>query len=683
MDIAFPQQAGSTNVTSSRSPRGLTIIGSTEDAWSGTITHHIDSLLHAPTVLDAIHAGERLRRAVARTPHLAPPVTTWPDPLDASLDPMAAFGLLHALAETWDTRADRVLLRAMAHPDAGIREHAVWAMARRAPVEAIVPRLVELVADGGFISMLAGLTLQMWASRNPRGGHGPGIVSPLHRAAVGARDARARRRLVDLAAVIHGSVTVDATTDSLPRPIAGGLRIVQLLLHGHLDPGLRDAGAGDGGGLVTLLVTLARALGRQPEVDSVMTIARRRSGDPTGPESLGPRASLERIEFGGDMPVSMGAAWEHWPSIERQLGSILRRAGRVDALHLRLGDVGSMAAWRAGQALGIPVVFTLAPDPHAVIRAAERAGTLSRDSFAPFDLAQHAWFRARLVTTLATAADKLVMFPRPGGAQEVAGLLDLPLDAAQVSVVPEGIDVAQSHTARTLVRDLAPPRVVSDLVARIRAAPPGRAGLPLIVSAARLHPVKGLDRLVAAWLQEPPLHDGYNLVIAGGDLQDGTPEERRTLETIRAVGSAAGVAGEIPGLFLLGGVSNRDVSMLLATAASGSAPAIGARGIYVCSSVKEEFGLSIVEALAAGLPVVAPNGGGPRTYIVDGRTGVLVDTMSVPALARATMRAATLWDDPGRLVVASEQVATMGIDAMAARLTRVYRDAAVIEEATG
>jgi len=47
------------------------------------------------------------------------------------------------------------------------------------------------------------------------------------------------------------------------------------------------------------------------------------------------------------------------------------------------------------------------------------------------------------------------------------------------------------------------------------------------------------------------------------------------------------------------------------------------------------------------------------------------------------MRAATLWDDPGRLVVASDQVATMGIDAMAARLTRVYRDAAVIEEATG
>ena len=60
--------------------------------------------------------------------------------------------------------------------------------------------------------------------------------------------------------------------------------------------------------------------------------------------------------------------------------------------------------------------------------------------------------------------------------------------------------------------------------------------------------------------------------------------------------------------------------------------------IYVCASDKEEFGLAIVEALAAGLVVVAPQRGGPRTYIDHGRNGVLCDTASVPAIAEAIDR---------------------------------------------
>ena len=41
-------------------------------------------------------------------------------------------------------------------------------------------------------------------------------------------------------------------------------------------------------------------------------------------------------------------------------------------------------------------------------------------------------------------------------------------------------------------------------------------------------------------------------------------------------------------------------------------------GVYVCGSLKEEFGLALIEALAAGLVVVAPDGGGPATYIDEG-----------------------------------------------------------------
>ncbi len=77
---------------------------------------------------------------------------------------------------------------------------------------------------------------------------------------------------------------------------------------------------------------------------------------------------------------------------------------------------------------------------------------------------------------------------------------------------------------------------------------------------------------------------------------------------------------------LAGHQSSATVARLLVTAQGGRAPAVRAGGVYVCGSRKEEFGLAIVEALFAGLPVVVPRIGGPATYVADGRTGFLVDT---------------------------------------------------------
>ncbi len=666
-----------------RAAAGLTLVGSTAAGWSDQIVAGLHELLEAPTVLGAIHAGERLRRAVARTPHRAPPVVAWPDPLGADLDAPSAYGVLHALAESPDPAVDDIIARAMTHDDPGLREHAIWAAARRQPIHASLTTLIERVGDGGFASMLAGLTLETWADR-ARGTLGSAIAARLHRAAMCAPTDATRIRLTDLAAVIASPVTTVESARSVHTPDARRrLRIVQPLLHGHLDRDLQDAGAGDGGGLVTLVVTLAQSLGRHPSVDDVLTIARRRSSDGSGTEVLGDGASLERIAFGGDEPLSIGSAWEYWPTVERQLARVLQANGRVDAIHLRLGDVGTLAASRIATRMGIPIVFTLAPDPHSVIAAEERAGTLDRDTFTDFDQTQHAWFRARLVTSLVAVADELVAFPRPGGTAELAQLLGVPLPFTRVSVVAEGIDLEESRVARVVAVDGPRPRVIGRLAERLAAGPAERIGLPLIVSAARLHPVKGLDRLVAAWLQEPELREAYNLVIVGGSLQDGTPEERRTLAAIAAVVSGAGIVGDVPGLLLMGSVSHSDVANLLAAAAVGSAPQVAPRGIYVCSSAKEEFGLSIVEALAAGLPVVAPNQGGPRTYIADGVTGVLTDTTSVAALGVAMLRATHLWRDPKRGSVAAEQLTSMGIDTMASRLVDVYRGSATAQRAVG
>ena len=58
---------------------------------------------------------------------------------------------------------------------------------------------------------------------------------------------------------------------------------------------------------------------------------------------------------------------------------------------------------------------------------------------------------------------------------------------------------------------------------------------------------------------------------------------------------------------------------LLRAAAHGIPGVAGAGGVYACPSRKEEFGLALLEALAAGLSVVGPDRGGPPTYVEDGR----------------------------------------------------------------
>jgi glycosyltransferase involved in cell wall biosynthesis len=665
----------------------------------------LDEASQAPFIVDVLRDADRLARAAGRDGGPAA-VAELSATFDAP-DELTAIAATHALGSVFDDTADAVLSGLLSHPRAFLREHAAWVLQSRLPQLDAIDRLVDVVVAGGFSGMLAQRTLETWS-----GAAGDQITAALLRAPVSARvvetiglirgevAGRAIQRIardttqppaVRATAVAAlgdrpGDLRAAATVTSLRRAggevgaaaqlaavdlglvqtgaaalRAPGLTIAQLFLHADLDRRLSRAGAGDNGGIATLLVRLGDALVATEGIGRVLTMSRGTPERALDALAAGDGHVLAAVPMPGP-PTHAADAWPARVAVRRGIRRLLREH-KVDVLHLRMAEVGSLAALEAAGELGIPVVFTLAPDPHAAILALDRTGGLRRDTFGEIDEREHYWFRARLVQRLTDAAEHVALFPRPDLARDLRDLLgvDVPAEPERFTVVPEGIDLDVIAQAAADVAAGGP----DELHDLLRGLPEDRRGLPLAVSVGRLHRVKGMATLARAWADDEALRARCNLLIVGGDLADPSPDERKQLDLIQAA------TRDRPGLLLPGHRPNDVVARWLAVAQAGG-------GVYVCASLKEEFGLALVEALAAGLVVVGPDAGGPVTYIEPGVTGLLTGTSRPADLAAAVHAALDLAAEPpdDRVAKARRRVADgLTVQAMATSLSRIYATA--------
>ena len=629
--------------------------------------------------------------------------------------------------------ADEALIDLLRHPAQIVRRHAAWRLGDRQPsvpalIEPALLGLIEMVTFGGIDTMHAHRTLRRWADtmaqpivraataellieRAPAararlvdllgvlGDHADQVLlhlmlddrqpSTVRAAAIGALGERnspsidevlQRLAAFDEAVATEAALALGSRRLGEPRPIEKadphGLRIAQLALAGGLDGQLSLGGRGDTGGVASLLVSLGDALARRADVDHVLTIGRGTATDAVvGPLSSSRiPLSFGTVSFGDDDRPGDTAdqVWEHLPAIERGIRRALRLAGPIDVLHLRMADAGTLAGANVAAEMGIPVCFSVAPDPHNVVESLHARGELDDDSFVRLATDTHVWFRARLIEGVARDADQLALFPRPKPIEFLQDVEDDPNDRRQsVAVVAEGIDISLldrvAETPAGLAHASRSANVLDELAAELA---PSRRGLPLVISVGRLNPVKGMERVVAAWAGDPWLHDRCNLVIVGGDLAAPSETEAAVLDSIDRL--VPPTDPRRAGLVLLGGRPRADVARLLISANSGRAGDWADGGVYVDGAVKEEFGLAVLEAMAAGLVVVAPSTGGPSTYVDDGDTGVLVDPGA--DLGSAIRTAFGLVVRDGRIERARSLVEQRySIDTMAAQLVDLYR----------
>lgn len=649
-------------------------------------------------------------------------------------DQLVAIAATHALAQIFDDEAEAILVRLLSSKRTYLREHAAWALASRLPRFDAVARLIGVVAEGGFAGMLAQRTLEKWIAATP-----DHIAVGLESALIAIDEPGARTRVVETLGLVRTRISsaplatiakdrgealavrvaavsalgqrvgsgeaaellttlaagddeladaarlglVDLAAEWNTERHSAGLTVAQLFLHADIDPDLAQAGSGDNGGIATLLVRLGNALVSRPAdteypVDRVVTLSRGSAADAlSGLDGLRagePGHSYGRVPLMVE-PVASASAWPLRVTARRGIRRVLRAAAPVDIVHLRMADVGSLAAVDAARELGIPAVFTVAPDPHAVIASMDLSGALTRATFGEVDEHEHFWFRTRLVQRIAANASHTVLFPRPELRRDMLELVGIDITAypERHTIVPEGIDLEVVDRAVAEATDGAASPARFQLVGLLEALPEARRGLPLIVSVGRFHRVKGMATIVAAWAQSP-LKQRANLLLIGGDLDNPSADELEQLDLIDAVIPAHRRADE--GLLLPGHQPNDTVARWVAAARRGVPDLAAPNGVYVCGSLKEEFGIALLEAMASGLMVVAPNGGGPATYVEQGATGFLTSTWHSGLLAEAMLQAldaAALESTDDRALRSRATVeASFTIQAMAASLAAVY-----------
>ncbi len=152
-----------------------------------------------------------------------------------------------------------------------------------------------------------------------------------------------------------------------------------------------------------------------------------------------------------------------------------------------------------------------------------------------------------------------------------------------------------------------------------------------IFAMSRLDKIKNLTGLTEAFGQDEVLQQTCNLVIAGGTTrieESRDREEQDQIRTLYRLIDEYGLAGHIRWLPAINKIDTGEVYRIMADR----------RGAFIQPALFEAFGLTVLEAMLSGLPTFGPEFGGPSEIIVDGESGLLMNTSKPELMAKVIAR---------------------------------------------
>ncbi|WP_035247989.1 HAD-IIB family hydrolase [Desulfogranum mediterraneum] len=402
------------------------------------------------------------------------------------------------------------------------------------------------------------------------------------------------------------------------------------LIRGHSPELGRDA---DTGGQVKYVLELAKEMGRREEVAQVDLVTRLIDDKSVADdysvaiEPLSEHARIVRIRCGGRKYIRKELLWPHLEEfIDKTIRFIKSQAKSPDLFHGHYAD-GGYVAMELAAAFDAPFLFT----GHSL--GSNKRQKLAQEGVSAARMNRQYKLDTRILVEeeIMRKADRIITSTQ----QEIDLQYGLYSNGRipDFSVIPPGIDLETFYPFYDLQMDT---ELLSEEVKQTRFtlfnelhrfwAHPEK---PFILALCRPDQRKNISGLLEAYGTSKELRAIANLAIFAGIRSNITAMEdneqavltdmllqmdRYDLYGKLAIPKRHDFATEVPELYRICAES---------------------RGVFVNPALTEPFGLTLIEASACGLPLVATQDGGPRDIVGNCDNGILVDVAQPREIAQA------------------------------------------------
>ncbi len=397
-----------------------------------------------------------------------------------------------------------------------------------------------------------------------------------------------------------------------------GLYVVMISVHGlirghNLELG-RDA---DTGGQTKYVVELARALAENPKVERVDLLTRqvidpKVDADYAEPEErIADNAWIIRLPAGPRRYFRKEVLWPYLDAFTDEALQHLRRVGQVpDFVHSHYADAGYVGT-RLTQLLGVPLVHT----GHSL--GVDKRRRLQDNGVLPHNIERNYNMSARIEAEEITLGNAALVIASTSQEIEQQYKAYDNYHPKRMRVIPPGVDISRFQPPAP--RQKKPP--IAKSLERFLHEPKK----PMILALSRADERKNIATLVRAYAENPDLREMANLVVIAGNRDDIHKMDKGAREVLtellllidrydlygKVAYPKAHEPNDVPDLYRLAAMTH---------------------GVFVNPALTEPFGLTLIEAAASGVPLVATEDGGPRDILQHCKSGFLVDPMDADAM---------------------------------------------------
>ncbi len=392
----------------------------------------------------------------------------------------------------------------------------------------------------------------------------------------------------------------------------------------------RDA---DTGGQINYVLELARHLSQRDDIGRVDLFTRLVADKQVSSdyaksiEKVNDKLRIVRIQCGGRKYMRKELLWPHLAEYVDKTIKFNKREGLIpDVIHGHYPDAGYVAS-QLSSIFGLPFIYT----GHSLGRS--KLDKLLSDGMSETEINRKFKIEQRIEAEeeILAGADLVITSTRHE-IDEQYGLYRNK-NVPQYEVIPPGIDVGKFYPfSYDMLED-------SDKSENAKYAEASMLkGLnrffshpdkPMILALCRPDKRKNISGLIQAFGEDLMLQKMANLAIFAGirkDIDTMEDNEREVLTRMLLLMDKFDLYGkmaipkthdfefEVPALYRI---------------------AAEKKGVFINPALTEPFGLTLLEASATGLPIVATNDGGPNDIVRNCQNGILVDPTQPTAISEA------------------------------------------------